>query len=175
VHVQAVVRPVRPDDVDEVHAMVRALAEYERSLPEVTSTPADFRRALFAPDAKLFGHVVEHDGHLVGFALWFLNFSTWTGRHGIYLEDLYVRPELRGHGYGKALLAELARTCAERGYTRLEWWVLDWNAPALEFYRSLGAVPMEEWTVNRLSGAALHRLGGDRPGGDPAGAADGGD
>ena len=156
------VRPVRPDDVDEVHAMVRALAEYERSLPEVTSTPADFQRALFGAEPKLFGHVVEHaagSARLAGFALWFLNFSTWTGRHGIYLEDLFVRPEHRGNGYGKALLAELAGTCVRRGYTRLEWWVLDWNDPSLAFYRSLGALPMDEWTVHRLTGPALRRLG----------------
>ena len=166
------VRPVRPDDVPEVHEMVRALAEYERSLPEVTSTPADFHQALFGPEPKLFGHVVEHpagSSELAGFALWFLNFSTWTGRHGIYLEDLFVRPEHRGRGYGRALLAELAATCVRRGYTRLEWWVLDWNAPSLAFYRSLGAVPMDEWTVHRLTGAGLARLGDRSDEAPPAG------
>ena len=156
------VRPVRPDDVDEVHALVRDLAAYERSLAAVTSTPDDFRAALFGPGPALFGHVVETEegpGRLGGFALWFLSFSTWTGRHGIYLEDLYVRPEHRGRGFGRALLAELARTCAEWGYSRLEFSVLDWNAPSLAFYRSIGAVAMDEWTVHRLSGEALGRLG----------------
>jgi len=152
------VRPVRPEDVDEVFAMVRELAEYERSAHEVHSTPEDFRAALFGPDPKLFGHVAEVDGVLGGFALWFLNFSTWEGRHGIYLEDLYVRPHLRGGGHGKALLRALAATCVERGYARLEWWVLDWNESALAFYRSIGAVPMDEWTVQRLTGEPLRAL-----------------
>jgi GNAT superfamily N-acetyltransferase len=111
----------------------------------------------------VFAHVAEHRDaappEVAGFALWFLNFSTWTGRHGIYLEDLYVRPELRGCGYGTALLGELARLCVERGYARLEWSVLDWNEPAIAFYRALGAVPMDGWTVHRLSGHALRRLG----------------
>jgi len=159
--VTGVVRPVRPEDVDEVHAMVRELAEYERAPHQVTSTPEDFRAALFGANPALFGHVVEEpDGGLAGFAIWFVNFSTWTGRHGIYLEDLYVRPAARGLGYGRALLAQLARTCRERGYSRLEWWVLDWNEPALAFYRSLGARPMDEWTVHRLAGGALDELGG---------------
>lgn len=98
---------------------------------------------------------------LAGFALWFLNFSTWTGTHGIYLEDLFVRPELRGQGHGRALLQTLARLCVERGYQRLEWWVLDWNEPALRFYRSTGACPMDEWTVHRLTGDALRALAND--------------
>jgi GNAT superfamily N-acetyltransferase len=161
------VRPVRPQDLEAVHGMVRDLADFERSLPEVTSAPADFSAALFAADPKLFGHVVEHDDGLGGFALWFLNFSTWTGRHGIYLEDLYVRPELRGRGYGRALLVELARTCIERGYTRLEWWVLDWNRDAQAFYRSVDAVPMDQWTVNRLTGPALGRLAAPDRGASP--------
>jgi GNAT superfamily N-acetyltransferase len=160
------VRPVRPEDVDEVYAMVRELAEYERSLHEVRSTAEDFRTALFGPEPKLFGHVVDVDGALCGFALWFVNFSTWSGRHGIYLEDLYVRPQLRGSGYGTALLRELAATCVRRGYARLEWWVLDWNESAIAFYRSLGALSMDEWTVNRMTGQALVDLA---LGSDPAG------
>jgi len=106
----------------------------------------------------VFAHVAEHDGSVVGFALWFLNYSTWLGKHGIYLEDLYVTPAVRGTGLGKALLAELAGICVERGYGRLEWWVLDWNSPARGFYASLGAVGMDEWTVHRLTGPALTAL-----------------
>lgn len=153
------VRPIRPDDVAAVHALVLELAEYERSRNEVTSTPDDLSAALFGTAPALFGHVVEHDHAVVGFALWFLNFSTWNGKHGIYLEDLYVRPEVRGHGFGKALLRELAAECVRRGYRRLEWWVLDWNSPAIDFYRRVGAVPMDEWTVYRLTGDALATLG----------------
>lgn len=151
------VRPIRPEEVDELFAMICELAEYERSLHNVESTAGDFRVALFGPNPQLFGLVVDHDGALGGFAVWYVNFSTWSGKHGIYLEDLYVRPHLRGHGYGKALLAELSRICVERGYPRLEWWVLDWNEPATNFYRSIDALSMDEWTVNRLTGDALER------------------
>jgi GNAT superfamily N-acetyltransferase len=154
------IRPVRADEVDELYAMICELAEYERSRHEVRSTAEDFRVALFGPEPKLFGHVVEHEGTLGGFAVWYVNFSTWSGRHGIYLEDLYVRPQLRGLGYGKHLLRTLARICVERGYARLEWWVLDWNEPAISFYRSIGALSMDEWTVNRLTDEPLRRLGG---------------
>jgi GNAT superfamily N-acetyltransferase len=152
------VRPIRPDEVDELYAMVRELADYERSLHEVRSTAEDFREALFGPEPKLFGLVVEHEGALGGFAVWYVNFSTWSGKHGIYLEDLYVRPHLRGLGYGTELLRTLARTCVERGYARLEWWVLDWNEPAISFYRSLGALSMDEWTVNRVTDEPLRAL-----------------
>lgn len=152
------VRAIRPDDVDELFAMIRELADYEKSLPEVQSSAEDFQVALFGSEPKLFGHVVEHQGRLAGFAVWFVNFSTWSGQHGIYLEDLYVRPEYRGLGFGKALLAQLATVCVERGYARLEWWVLDWNEPALEFYRSLGARSMDEWTVHRVTGPELTEL-----------------
>ena len=141
--------------------MVRDLAEYERAPQEAIATEAQFEAALFGPEPKVFAHVVEHadGGHrLGGFALWFLNFSTWLGKHGLYLEDLYVRPELRGHGYGTALLATLARECVEQDYGRFEWWVLDWNEPALSFYRGIGAVPMDEWTVQRVTGQALREL-----------------
>jgi GNAT superfamily N-acetyltransferase len=162
-----------PGDVDVVFDLIVELAEYERSRDQVTSSSADLTAALFGEGPSVFGHVVEHDGAVVGFALWFLNFSTWAGKHGIYLEDLYVRPQFRGHGYGRALLAELARICTERGYARLEWWVLDWNEPALGFYRQLGAVPMDEWTVHRLTGAPLDRLG-NRPGTTRAVRGDGG-
>jgi len=153
-----VIRPARAGDIPAIHQLIRDLAAYERSLPEVTATEQDLAAALLADQPALFAHVAEQDGRVVGFALWFLNYSTWGGRHGIYLEDLYVVPESRGHGHGKALLAELARICAERGYGRLEWWVLDWNTPARRFYESLGAVAMDEWTVHRLTGPALRAL-----------------
>jgi GNAT superfamily N-acetyltransferase len=144
--------------------MITELAEYERARHEVTATEDDLRRALLGDRPALFAHVAEHDREPmgpvgpVGFAIWFLNYSTWLGRHGIYLEDLYVKPQHRGHGHGQALLAELARICVARGYPRLEWWVLDWNEPARGFYASLGATAMGEWTVQRLTGPALARL-----------------
>jgi GNAT superfamily N-acetyltransferase len=150
-----VIRPARPDDVATVVRLVRELAEYERAASEVRLTETDLHAALFRPAPAVFCHVAEVAGDVVGFAVWFLNFSTWLGRHGIYLEDLYVRPEHRGKGLGRALLGQLARTCADRGYGRLEWWVLDWNEPAHGFYRSLGARPMDEWTVWRLDGENL--------------------
>ena len=156
------IRPARPDDAPAIYQLIRNLAEYERSLPEVTGTEADLRSSLFGPDPAVFAHVAEHEGEVAGFALWFLNYSTWTGRHGIYLEDLYVRPGLRGTGYGRQLLAELAALCIERGYARLEWWVLDWNEPARGFYDKLGAIRMDEWTVHRLTGAELAALAASR-------------
>ena len=156
------IRPARPDDVPAIYQLIHDLAEYERSLPEVTATLADLHVSLFGPDPAVFAHVAEHEGEVAGFALWFLNYSTWTGRHGIYLEDLYVRPDLRGSGYGRQLLAELAALCLERGYARLEWWVLDWNEPARGFYDNLGAIGMDEWTVHRLAGPALAALAASR-------------
>lgn len=152
------IRPARPADVPEILELIRDLAEYERSLDQVAATEEDLRAALFAPSPALFAHVAVAGGEVVGFALWFLSFSTWTGKHGIYLEDLYVRPTVRGRGAGKALLAELAAICVRRGYARLQWWVLDWNAPAIGFYRSIGAEAMSEWTVHRLSEKALADL-----------------
>jgi GNAT superfamily N-acetyltransferase len=152
------IRSATPQDVPHIHRLMRELAEYEKSIDEVTATEDDLRRALFADQPAIFAHVAEHEGSVAGFALWFLNYSTWLGRHGIYLEDLYVTPALRGTGLGRALLAELARVCVQRGYGRLEWWVLDWNAPARGFYEALGAVAMDEWTVHRLTGPALHAL-----------------
>ena len=153
------IRAARAEDVPAIYRLIRALAEYERSLTSVTGTEDELRQALFGPQPAVFAHVAEHEGRVAGFALWFLNFSTWTGRHGIYLEDLFVDEERRGQGYGKALLIELARLCVERGYQRLEWVVLDWNAPSIDFYKSLGAQPMDEWDIFRLSGPALRALG----------------
>ncbi len=152
------IRPAGPDDVDRIYELIIELATYERSADKVESTAEDLRAALCAPEAALFGHVAEAGGQIVGFALWFVNYSTWSGKHGIYLEDLYVRPEMRGAGTGKALLATLASICVERGYKRLEWWVLDWNTPAIGFYESLGALAMSDWTVHRLTGAPLADL-----------------
>ena len=159
------IRAARPEDVPAIYRLIRALAEYERSLPSVTGTEDDLRQALFGAQPAVFAHVAEHDGGVVGFALWFLNYSTWTGQHGIYLEDLFVDQSMRGSGYGKALLTELARVCAERGYQRLEWSVLKWNEPSIGFYRALGAVAMDEWDTYRLAGPALRALGGRGPGG----------
>lgn len=152
------IRPADPGDVPAVLTLIRDLAEYERAGHEVVNTPSELRRHLFAEPPALFGHVAVHEGEIAGFALWFLSYSTWTGRHGIHLEDLYVRPELRGHGYGKALLGELATIARERGYTRVEWNVLDWNEPAIGFYKSIGAEPMNGWTTFRLAGDALRDL-----------------
>lgn len=150
------VRPARPDDVPVMCELIHELATYERAADEVEITAPQLHTALFGPSPALFGHVaLSETGEVVGLALWFLNFSTWKGTHGVYLEDLFVRPEHRGHGLGAALLRELAATCVRRGYRRLEWWVLDWNAPAIGFYRSVGAVPMDEWTVYRLTGEEL--------------------
>ena len=144
--------------------MVRDLAAYEKLPNEAVATEHQFAQALFGNTPTVFAHVVEHDDgahRLGGFAIWFLNFSTWLGRNGIYLEDLYVRPSVRGHGYGKGLLAALARECVDQGYGRLEWWVLDWNEPAIGFYRSLGAIAMDEWTVHRVTGKDLLTLAGE--------------
>ncbi len=150
------VRPIRPDDVPAVVGLVRELAEYERALDEVRLTEAQLTECLFGDSPALFGHVAEaRDGTVVGMALWFLNFSTWRGTHGVYLEDLYVQPQHRGTGLGRELLRTLAAVCVERGYSRLEWSVLDWNAPSIEFYRAAGALPMDGWTVFRLTDDAL--------------------
>lgn len=146
------------DDVDALVELIHDLAEYERSPGSVEITAGQLHDALFAPLPRIFAHVAEEDGRVVGMAIWFLNFSTWTGRSGIHLEDLYVRPEARGAGVGRALVGELAAIARRSGYARVEWSVLDWNEPALRFYRSLGAVPLDEWTGYRLSGEALAAL-----------------
>ncbi|MEU6366393.1 GNAT family N-acetyltransferase [Streptomyces sp. NPDC046931] len=153
------IRTATPDDITVVHALIRELAEYEKAPEEARATPEQLREALFGERPAAFAHVAEEDGEVVGFALWFLNFSTWRGVHGVYLEDLYVRPEARGGGHGKALLTELARICVARGYERLEWSVLNWNRPAIDFYEALGARPQDEWTVYRLTDGALAELG----------------
>ena len=156
------IRPVEPADVPAVVGLIHELAEYERAADECALTAGQLETALFAERAALFGHVAELDGEVVGCALWFLNYSTWRGAHGIYLEDLYVKPAHRRLGVGRALLTALAQECVRRGYGRLEWAVLDWNQPAIDFYRMLGARPQDEWTTFRLTGEALERLGKNR-------------
>ena len=153
------IRPATVDDVPVVVALVHELAAYEREPDAVVATDEHFRAALFGPDPRVHCLVAEADGGIVGFAIWFVTFSTWLGTHGIYLEDLFVRPQARGGGQGRALLTELARIAVERGYGRVEWAVLDWNVDAQGFYRSLGAAPQDDWTVWRLTGAALDTLG----------------
>jgi GNAT superfamily N-acetyltransferase len=155
---QLTIRPARLDDVPAVVAMVHELAEFEKAADQCHLTERQLRDTLFGDRPALFGHVaVAADEVAVGVALWFLNFSTWEGTHGIYLEDLYVRPAARGAGAGGALLAALARVCVERGYRRMEWVMLDWN-PAAEFYAAIGATVTEDWLPYRLTGAPLDRL-----------------
>ena len=173
------IRNASPDDVPEIFAMVCELAEYERARHEVQSSEDLFAEALFCEEPAVWCSILEHhpndaasdqdDGWLIaGMAIWFLNFFTWTAKHSIYLDDLYVREQYRGLGYGKALLQHLAQICIDRGYPRLDWWVLDWN-PAVEFYKRIGAIGMDEWTVHRLTGPALERLasGNFNDAGDP--------
>jgi len=152
------IRPAAPADSGLVMSFVRELAEYERLSHVVEATEVDIARDLFGPAPRIFCDIAEVAGEPVGFALWFYNYSTFKGRHGIYLEDLYVRPAARGQGAGKALLQRLARRCVDEQLGRLEWAVLDWNAPSIGFYDALGAEAMKEWIVRRLSGEALARL-----------------
>jgi len=153
------VRSARPEDVPDIVAMIRELAEYERAWDEVQASEELLHAALFGDDAATYCHIAERHGEVIGFAVWFLNFSTWLGRTGIYLEDLYVRPEARGCGAGRALLRRLAAICVDRGYARLDWAVLDWNEPARKFYESLGAEGLTDWVPYRLTGQALRNLG----------------
>ncbi|MEV6770415.1 GNAT family N-acetyltransferase [Nocardia sp. NPDC051030] len=152
------IRRATPADVPAMVELVYDLAEYEKAREECTLTNEQLEAALFGPAPALFAHVAERDGEVVGTAIWFLNYSTWTGTHGIYLEDLYVKPETRGLGLGRDLLAALAREAVERGYARVDWAVLDWNTPSIDFYKSLGASAQDEWTGYRLSGTHLTRL-----------------
>ncbi|MGO4705684.1 N-acetyltransferase family protein [Microvirga sp. 2MCAF38] len=153
-----IIRPAEPRDASLVFEFIRELAEYERLAHEVDATQESIAEALFSTEPRVFADIAEWDGEPAGFALWFYNFSTFRGRHGLYLEDLFVRPEFRAKGIGKALLRHLARRCLAEGLARLEWWVLDWNEPALRVYRSIGATSMDEWTVQRVTGEALERL-----------------
>ncbi len=158
----AVLRAARPGDEPGILACITALAVYEREPDAVANTAGALTETLFGHEPRAFAHVVERDGAIVGIAIWFLTYSTWTGRHGIWLEDLIVDEAERGRGYGKALIASLAEVCVERGYSRLEWTVLDWNAPSIALYRSLGAAPMAEWTTQRLTGDDLAALAATR-------------
>jgi len=157
----AQVRSARAGDEALILRFVRELAEYEREPDAVAATGGDLAAALFGERPAAEAVIAEVEGEPMGFALFFHNFSTWTGRRGLYLEDLYVTPDARGRGVGRALLRHLAQVAVARGCARFEWSVLDWNAPAIGFYRKLGAVGMEEWTVQRLSGEALARLAGE--------------
>lgn len=158
------IRTATAADLPDIVALVRELAAYEREPDAAVATEEDFARALFpdSGDPRTSCHVAEVDGAVVGMAVWFETFSTWTGRNGIWLEDLFVLPSHRGSGLGRALLASLAQECVARGLPRLEWTVLDWNTPSLEFYRSLGAEPMDGWTTHRMTGEALAQLGAAR-------------
>lgn len=151
-------RAARPGDESGILGCIQALADYEREPDAVTGTVEMLAESLFGADPRVFAHVVEREGTIRGIAIWFLTYSTWTGRHGVWLEDLFVDADQRGRGYGKALIASLAAVCVERDYSRLEWTVLDWNAPSIAFYRSLGAEPMDEWTTQRLTGDDLRAL-----------------
>jgi GNAT superfamily N-acetyltransferase len=157
--VERLIRAATAADVPVILQLVHELAVYEREPDAVEATEDMLREALFGEAPAASCHVaLDADGGVVGFALWYVTFSTWKGRPGLWLEDLFVRPEARGRGLGKALLQELAAVCVKRGYPRFEWWVLDWNEPSIGFYRSLGAVPQDEWTVFRVDGEALVRL-----------------
>ena len=162
-HAKSVDKPLaiyraRPEQIGLILALIRELAEYEKLLHEVEATEAMIGAALFEDHPRLFCEIAEWDGEPAGVALWFDNFSTFSGRSGIYLEDLFVRPAFRGKGIGKALLSYLAKACVANGWSRLQWSVLDWNKPSIAFYKSLGAVLMDEWTVCRVNGPALQRL-----------------
>jgi GNAT superfamily N-acetyltransferase len=152
--------PATPADVPLVLELIRELAAYEHEPEAAVATPALIERALFGERPAAEAVIARYDGEPAGLALWFQSFSTWTGLPGLWLEDLFVRPAFRRNGIGRALLAYLARLCVERGYGRFEWSVLDWNTPAVDFYRSLGARPMDEWTIFRLEGDAIRRLAG---------------
>jgi GNAT superfamily N-acetyltransferase len=152
------IRPAKIEDTEEILALIYELALYEKAPDEAKATREQIIESFFEESPKVFCDLVEVDGEIAGLAIWFLNYSTWQGKHGIYLEDLFVRPQYRGRGFGKALLNHLAAICEERGYGRFQWWVLDWNEPAIEFYKSLGAVAMDEWTVYRVSDEALKKL-----------------
>lgn len=157
------IRPAAIADTDEILALIYELALYEKAPDEAKATREQIIESFFSDDPKVFCDLVEVDGAIAGCAIWFLNYSTWQGKHGIYLEDLFIRPQYRARGYGKAMLQHLAAICAQRGYGRFQWWVLDWNTPSIEFYKSLGAVAMDEWTVYRVSEAALTQLANAAP------------
>ena len=152
------IRAAVPADAALIFALVRELADYEKLSGEMDATPEAIAAALFAREPRLFCDIAEWNGAPAGFSVWFLNFSTFRGRHGIYVEDLFVRPAFRKRGIGKTLMARLAKRCVDEGWARFEWAVLDWNAPSIAFYKSIGAQVMDEWRICRLSGQALENF-----------------
>jgi len=152
------VRDATPSDIDQIYDYIHALAEYEKAPEEAVLSKSDLSQSLFGQSPQVYCLLSVQDEQVSGIAIWHLNYSTWLGKHGIYLEDLFVDPKFRGQGHGKALLVRLAQICVERGYPRFSWWVLDWNKPSIDFYESLGAKAMDEWTVFRVSGDALTKL-----------------
>ena len=154
------IRPARPGEAPLVLKFIRELAEYEKLTDECVATEAMIGAALFGEQPRVFCDIAEWNGEAVGFAFWFLNFSTFSGKSGLYLEDLFVRPDHRGKGIGKALMVHLAKKCGENGWGHFQWAVLDWNTSSIDFYKSLGAQMLDEWTGVRVSGAALSRLAG---------------
>ena len=154
------IRAAQPADSALIFALVCELADYENLQTQVDAKPEEIAAALFAPAPRVFCDIAEWNGEPAGFAVWFLNFSTFRGRHGLYLEDVFVRPEFRGRGIGKALMARLAQRCVDDGLARFEWAVLDWNGPSIAFYKSIGAQVMDEWKICRLTGTALHDFAG---------------
>ena len=153
-----IIRPATVADLPDIFRFIHDLAEYEKAPNEVVLSITDLEQSLFGQAPAVFCLISEQAGEVSGFAVWHLNYSTWLGKHGVYLEDLYVDPKFRGAGHGKALLKKLAQICIEKGYSRLQWWVLDWNKSAIDFYKSIGAQPMDEWTVFRVSGSSLAKL-----------------
>jgi GNAT superfamily N-acetyltransferase len=152
------IRDATPADIDAIYDYIHALAEYEKAPEEAVLSKSDLNQSLFGQNPHVYCLLSVQADQVTGIAIWHLNYSTWMGKHGIYLEDLFVDPKYRGQGHGKALLIRLAQICVERGYSRFSWWVLDWNKPSIDFYESLGAKAMDEWTVFRVSGDALTKL-----------------
>jgi GNAT superfamily N-acetyltransferase len=149
------IRKAEISDAEAIHKLIVELAIYEREPEAVVATVDQLKENLFGADPVAYCHVAEVDSQVVGIAIWFLNYSTWLGKAGLYLEDLFVKPEFRSRGLGLQLMKTLAQICVERGYERFQWWVLDWNEPSINFYKSIGADAMDQWTVYRLSGEAL--------------------
>jgi GNAT superfamily N-acetyltransferase len=158
---QLKIRDAVQADLPKILQFIKDLAEYEKAPNEVVLSISDLEQSLFGTNPQVYCLIAELENEVTGFAVWHLNYSTWLGKHGIYLEDLYVDPKYRGQGHGKALLRKLAQICVESGYKRLQWWVLDWNQSAINFYKSIGAEPMDQWTVFRVSGSSLEKLATD--------------
>ena len=155
------IRPARPSEAALIQELIYELAVFEKAPESAQASVEQISAAFFTEHPAVFCDLIEDDqGEVQGLGIWFLNYSTWTGTHGIYLEDLFIRESARGRGYGKAFLRHLAAICTERGYHRLQWWVLDWNSSAIEFYKGLGAKSMDEWTTMRVEGSALAALSG---------------